>query len=401
MVPVPDAPAAAAPTPDVVASPPAGPTDTPEEVGPPPPSQPPAAPAPDEVPSPVQPGTFSGAQFLPGVQGRGGVRGTTDIDPRDRRLRSLEGESFAGFDTASTIGVEALGSRTLARFVLSDVGGIDALVTAGLIRSSASSRATDVAALTSIAAADGGPEQPSSDAPFASVAEVMDAVGLGEPVQLGPGIGTGAGGWLELEVAGGGYVPGSVVHVVVTSVPLVLVSDVVAQDGTFRSRGRLPLDVLKRGEHRIRLVGIRDLGPAFEVRGDSVQLAPRGVEEARRFDPGSRAVVSLVGSNPDGGSHVAIRIVELDVRAPWWTLGVVLAVAIAAARRRRWVTVGPADAADRPRWRRWEFPGLVASAVPAVVLGWTSSASAVIWSGIALVTIATLVVAALPARRPC
>ena len=342
---------------------------------------------------------FAGAQFLPGSRGGTDVRDTSDIDRRDRRPRRLEGEEFRGFDTASSIGVEALGTRTLARFVLSDVGRFDAFAVAGLIRTSASSQATDFAALPSVTSVSAGPPGPPIVAPSAPVTEVMEAVGLGRPRQLGSEAAASASGWLALEVTGSGYVPGSVAHLIVTSQPLVLASGIVAQDGTFRVLGHLPLGVLERGEHRIRLVGIRELGPVVEIRADSVYLTAQGLEEARRFDVPSRAVVALVGSNPEGGSHVAVRIVNLAVDAPWWTLAVIVAVTILAARERRRVDAVPAGGAVRAWRRRWQVPAVVASAVPAVVLGWSATATAVILSGLALALLAATVVAALPSAR--
>jgi hypothetical protein len=220
------------------------------------------------------------------------------------------------------------------------------------------------------------------------VIEVMGAVGLAEAVLLAELDVAAVRDWVELTVRGSAHLPGSVVHIVVTSTPVVLGSTVVDGDGTFTLAADLPLDVLGAGEHRIRVVGIREVDGAIAVEGDAVRLTREGLGEARRYDVGSRVMVALVGRNPAGGSHVAIRVVNLDPAPPWWTLVLIVVVALAAGRMRR--SASP----DVEGLRRWAVPLVVASGVPAVVLGWTSTVTVVLWAGLGLTLVGATFVAA-------
>jgi len=350
----------------------------------------PTAPGPDREPDRVALPSAPSVRYFPGppMLQDPDPRDTRDVDVRSRRPSRLEGERLRGFDTSEAVSVEMLGVRTVARFVLTDVSRIDTFAITSMLRTSARAQSADFVLLEEVEPQARAPmTAPLDSAVQRTLGEVLDVVGLAGPRMLAELEGEAARDWIGLTVRGTSYVPGTAVHLVVTSSPVVLASGAVDADGAFVLDGSLPLDRLGAGEHRIRVVGIRQVDGVIEAEGDDIRLTDRGLAEVRRFDVGSRAMVALVGRNAEGGSHVAVRIVNLDPVPPWWTLGVIIVTTVVVGRTRR-----------RPEGRseviaRWALPIVATSGAPSVILGWTSTATYVSWAGLAL-TVATAVLVA-------
>lgn len=216
--------------------------------------------------------------------------------------------------------------------------------------------------------------------------EFFAAAGLGAPAALGDLDVSGVRTWLQVRMDARTYLPGSTVYLVVTSSPIVFGSATVARDGTVEVDGAMPVELLGAGEHRVRLVGIRSLdGVSVDAAGE-VQLADSTMAEIERFDLGTQATVAVIGANPSGGGHVALRVVPLEPVAPWWTLWVVLVGfrGVAVARRRGRIA--------SVRQRGLGIGVLVLAALPAVVLGWRSTVTEVTWWGLGLTLLAMLLV---------
>ena len=310
-------------------------------------------------------------------------------------LGALAREPLGGFAPGSGVRVEVIGARTTARFVISDVGTLDALVLAAALTRSAPTQAADFARITDIrpaSAPTAGLLTAWSDDERRDAADLFSASRLADPVsvadlELGP-----VTTWLQVTAEVVGYQPGSTLHLAVTSDPIVLASVEVDRDGTAVVTGFLPADALGRGEHRIRVVGTRTFsGVGVDANGE-ILLARDVIEEIERFDRGTDATVIAYGLNGAGGGHVSLRIVPLDPTPPWWTLWIVLVA---------WLTVTVLRRRGRlDGMRRCAAAHVVVllAGAPAVVLGWIATTTVVVWWGAGLTLLATLLLAAIVPR---
>lgn len=414
---------------------PAGPTEPAASVGPdpipvPPPSilagpVEPHAPDPDRPTAPggaPGPGSADGpgiAASCPAdrVEGRRGHRITIDLGPSGgiaevpahaslgtivaaSRTSATVGfgvlaqESFGGFMPGCGVRIEVIGARSTARFVLTEVDLVDAYVTARVLARSARFHAADFARITDIRRLESMPRGavPTwGPAQREDAAALFGAARLSQPKMLSDLDLSAFTQWVQVSGEVSGYVPGSVLHLAVTSEPVILASVVVGRDGVATISGALPVELLGLGEHRIRFVGTRAFD-GLSVGGDgALRLSEEVLGQIDRFDRGTDATVIAHGFNSDGGSHVSLRIVPLDPVPPWWTLLAVLLVGglgLRARRRGRLETT----------WRKSVTSGAVLlAAIPAVVLGWSATMTVV--AGVGGV-VALLLAAAVPVVHP-
>jgi hypothetical protein len=300
-----------------------------------------------------------------------------------RSVDELTDERFSGFERAQTIQVQVLGSRTLARFILGTPGQINVSALRVALEKSMAAQAADFAWIRSV-----NVQSQAELPPFwaenerQDLSELFAGVGLVAPLSLRDLDTSSVTSWLTVILEGTTYLPGSQVHVTVTSSPLVLGSGTVQSDGTFSVAGLLPVELLGAGEHRIRIVGTRALDGVMIDGDGNVQLTEAVLQQVRHFDLGTQATVAVVGSNSAGGGHVALRIVPLTPEGPWWTLWLILLALIGfvvAHRRQQLVT---------PRVRAVGLITLATSGVPALVLGWASTVTAVSITGVVLASCA-------------
>jgi uncharacterized repeat protein (TIGR02543 family) len=316
-----------------------------------------------------------------------GIAPAGDSTQGTRSVAEMATERLGGFDPSRGIRIEVLGARTGARFVLSDVSGVDGAALARAIETSIVSQVADFAAVRDVRPA-AAPVIPAVWTPEVrtGVDEFFAAAGLSAPSALGDLDVSGVRTWLQVRMDANTYLPGSTVYLVVTSSPIVFGSATVARDGTVEVDGTMPVELLGAGEHRVRLVGIRSLDGVSVDSAGEVQLTAATMAEIERFDLGTQATVAVIGANPAGGGHVALRVVPLEPIAPWWTLWIVLVgfLGVAVARRRGRVA--------NVRQRGLGIGALVLAALPAVVLGWRSTVTEVTWWGIGLTLMAMLLV---------
>ena len=309
-------------------------------------------------------------------------------------LEVLAQERFPGYVPGSRICIRAIGARSTARFVLTDVDLVDATVTARVLARSARSQAADFARITDVRPL---ASMPNGAVPTWTSVQREDADAqfrasrLPQPTMLADLDLSGFTQWVMVSGEVSGYLPGSVLHLAVTSESVVLASVVVGRDGTATISGALPVGLLGLGEHRIRFVGTRVFDGVSADGNGEFQLPAEVLEQIERFDRGTDATVILAGVDGDGGSHVSLRTVRLDPVAPWWTLLVVLAVGALGLRARR---RGRLEAT----WRKGVMSGaILVAAVPAVVLGWLATTTVVAVVG---GVVALLLAAAVPIVRP-
>jgi hypothetical protein len=316
----------------------------------------------------------------------------SDLSQGRRTVSELAGEALGGFDPGRGIRIEVLGSRTGARFVLSDVAGIDAVALTSAIDASIPTQAADFASIRDVRPVTAPSPTPAWSAEVReAVAEFFAAAGLPAPVSLAD-LDVDAATWIAVRMEGATYLPGSTVYLTVTSSPIVFGTATVERDGTFSVDGSLPVEQLGAGEHRIRVVGIRSLDGISTAGDGQIVLAPETLAEIERFDLGTQATVAVIGSNPTGGGHVALRVVPLVPLAPWWTLWfVLLGLLVGGVLRRR--TEEPTA-----RARGIAIGVALASALPAVILGWRSTVTEVAWWGIGLALLSAVVVLAVRPR---
>lgn len=341
-------------------------------------------------------GEVSGA--APGVAGAGGRDGAVAEVVRGAGVRSpddLRGEQLGGFTPGSSTIIRIVGARTGARFVVSDVEQVDRRTLIEAIKRSIPAQASEFFRIAAIDG-DGAPPELREWDEFEREAavELFAASGLDEPRTLGDLRGEDLSDWIPVRANAATYVPGSVVYLTLTSAPIVLAEATVDAAGTADLVGSLPASVLTSGEHRIRLVGIRALdGVSVDDAGD-IEISDELMVEIERFDLGTQSTIAIVGENPSGGSHLAVRVVPLVPVAPWWTLLVLAAalVVVTALRRRGSLVTR--------RGERIARAVMAVAAVPAVVLGWRSTVTVVAWWGLGLGLVAVGLVGRLPAGDP-
>ncbi len=312
-----------------------------------------------------------------------------------RSLSELSSERLGGFQPGASTRIEVLGARSGARFVVSETVQVDSFTVIRAIQNSIPTQAADFFALEDVRESTVPPIAP---APWTgpereAIGEFFEAAGLPSPLSLADIDTSGFTQWVQVTGSASTYQPGSVVYLTLTSDPLVLSSAVVADDGTVVLSGALPVEWLSAGEHRVRLVGVRSLdGVSVDDQGE-IQLSTELMEEIQRFDLGTQSTIAVSGSNPEGGAHVALRVVPLVPVAPWWTLWFILAglLLVGAARY----------AGVLPTTGRRILGGVVVvlAAVPAVILGWLSTVTAVTWWGLGLGLIAAVVSGIVPQSR--
>lgn len=311
-----------------------------------------------------------------------------------RSVQELAGERLGGFAPGVGTRIEVLGARTGARFVVTEASQVDTFTLIRAIQTSIPAQSADFFALDDVRPAV-APQIPPVwvDEERAGIAEFFAASGLAAPVSLADLDTSGFGEWIQVSGSAETYLPGSIVYLTLTSEPLVLASAEVARDGSVLVTGSLPVEWLSAGEHRVRLVGIRSLdGVSVDEQGE-VQLSSELMEEIQRFDLGTQSTIAVMGSNLTGGDHVALRVVPLVAEAPWWTLWFILGgfLIVAIARWRGWL---------RTSRRRVTGAALVfASATPAVILGWLSTVTSVVWWALGLGLVALALSWFLPQNR--
>jgi hypothetical protein len=305
---------------------------------------------------------------------------------------ALARESFRGFAPSSGIRFEVIGARSTVRFVLTEVDLVDTVVTADVLARSARFQAADFARVTDIRLLG---SSPSGAVPNWSAAQRADAEGqfaasrLSQPAMLADIDVSGFTQWIQISGEVAGYLPGSTLHLAVTSQPIVLASVVVGRYGTAAVSGVLPIELLGLGEHRIRFVGTRVFDGLSVDDDGEIRIPGEVLEQIDRFDLGTDATVIAYGFDSEGGSHMSLRIIALDAVPPWWTLLLVLlagAIGLRSRRRGRLETRGRRSAAAG---------GVIVAAAPAVVLGWfatTTIVAVVVVAAALLLAAAVLVV---------
>ncbi|MGA0883678.1 MAG: hypothetical protein ACO3Q1_03265, partial [Candidatus Nanopelagicales bacterium] len=301
---------------------------------------------------------------------------TSELGKRD--LEELKTEKLGGFaPDAPGIKIEIIGARTGARFVVSNQSQIDTLTLMQAIQSSIPTQAQDFAEISNVTETQ-TPRIPNewSEEERNYAAEIFAASGLEAPVNLRDLYSDQFNSWIKIDTRAETYLPGSIVYLTVTSNPLVIGSAVVDRDGFVQLSGDMPIEWLQTGEHRIRLVGIRALdGVSVDDQGE-VQLSEELISEIEKFDLGTQATITVIGPNTSGGEHAALRVVPLMPTAPWWTMWIILGVGLIALylRRKNYLF---------NKQRR--YAGLIAvclASLPAVIIGWFSTVTLVVWVGI-------------------
>jgi hypothetical protein len=296
-----------------------------------------------------------------------------------RTVDELANEKLGGFAPSAGLRIEILGAKTGARFVLADLQAIDAVALIRAMEASITTQAADFSRITRVVRTDRPLIQRAWEPEVREgIDEFFAAVGLDAPRALIDLDLTGVRNWVSVQAEVETYQPGSTVFLVATSSPIVLATAEVDQNGRAQLAGAMPVEALGSGEHRVRIVGIRSLdGVSVDDQGE-IQLSEALLAEIQRFDLGTQSTIALSGLNPEGGYHSAIRVVPLVPVAPWWTLWFILAGLVLAlgARYRRLL--------DTPTRRVIAASGVVASALPAVIIGWVSTVTGVVWVGILL-----------------
>jgi len=217
-----------------------------------------------------------------------------------------------------------------------------------------------------------------------SANRLFEASGLPEPALLTDLDPASFSDWVFVQTRADTYVPGSTVYLTLTSEPVVLAEAVVDRNGEVVISGTVPAEFLTAGEHRVRLVGIRALDGAIVSEDGEIQVSPELLNEIERFDLGTQSTIAFFGSNPTGGVHTAVRVIPLIPTAPWWTLWIIGGVFLLMTVLRRWGPVRKRSA------HTIASAAVLVSAVPAVILGWLSTVTAVVWWGLGLGLLATV-----------
>lgn len=305
-----------------------------------------------------------------------------------RTPQQLSRESLTGFLPTAMASVEVFGAATGARFITTPGAETDAIIDS--LVQSARSVSSDYFGIREVAVVEPPKTVPDLDSNVSDINFVFEAAGLPQPTILSAEFAAAYqnDSWLELSGEVFGYIPGSLVYLLVNSEPLVVGFAEVNQDGNATISGDVPASWLAAGEHRIRAVGVKEFD-GIQVGSDgSVNVPDQVLEDIQQFDLGTHATVMVSAMNPAGGMQTAVRVVPLEPIAPWWTLWILLGVfAIVLAVRLAGVlpTFGQ---------RLVGALSVVAASTPGLILGWTSTVTVVsVWSGVLAVLFSVLVLA--------
>ena len=313
------------------------------------------------------------------------VRATNSLQSARRTVAELASEDIGGFTPGQSTYLEIIGARTGARFVVSEAEVVDSLTLVRAMRASIEAQRSDFFSIDSVDVAT-QPVVPDEwdDQERDNANRLFEASGLPEPTLLTDLDPESFSEWVFVQTRADTYVPGSTVYLTLTSEPVVLAEAVVDRNGEVVVSGTVPAEFLTAGEHRVRLVGIRALDGVIVGDDGEIQVSPELLDEIERFDLGTQSTIAFFGSNPTGGVHTAVRVIPLIPTAPWWTLWIIGGVFLLMTVLRRW---GPV----RKRSAHTIASAVVlVSAVPAVILGWLSTVTAVVWWGLGLGLLATV-----------
>lgn len=302
-----------------------------------------------------------------------------------RSASELAGEMLGGFAPGTGAVVQVTGARTTAQFIVDPTTLGDPLALVAALDESSLRLTADFAVLRSADVTDrpadglllGG--QVSYDA-----RAVFEAAGLARPV-LVDALGVGdATRWIIVEADATGYLPGSVVYLVVTTQPVIVAATVVDRDGSAHLVGAIPADLFAAGPHDLRIVGTRVLTGATSNSDGEIALSTQAMDDIQRFDAGTWATVEISGTAASGGSATAVRVVLLGLEAPWWTVIVLGILGLLLLGLLLW---------RRPEFTRWRVLAaalLTAGITLPAIAGWLSRSYDVVTVGILVGLIAAV-----------
>jgi hypothetical protein len=343
------------------------------------------------------------ATQIPTVDGGEGVRqgdvsvsGLVSSESARRSLAKISEERLTGFLASAPVTIEVRGARTAARFVTDEEILTNPPLLLEQVALASQSSVDTFFAVQNLALSD-TPSQPFGPLPEDNdtINELFSSAGLDQPRTLTDTErdALGASGWIDVQSTVREYKPGSTVYLVVNSEPLIVGHATVGDDGIAQIDGDIPISWFGIGEHRIRAVGVKQFdGIQVDQYGELV-IPENVLGKIREFDLGTQATILASGPNPDGSSHLAIRVVPLEPDAPWWTLWILAgAFALMLLARIRGIL------ATRSQAVIGGFAVLMA-AIPGIVLGWTSTVTIVaVWAAI-LGLVGAILLVTLPARR--
>jgi uncharacterized repeat protein (TIGR02543 family) len=315
----------------------------------------------------------------PQASGSNTPAGSATLESARRSISQLSREVLGGFAPGSSTYIEIIGARTGARFVVTEAEVVDSFTLVRAIQNSIEAQRSDFFSIDSarVANAPVSPDPWTNDERD-SANYLFTSSGLLEPTLLSDLPLEQYTNWVSVETSAETFVPGSTVYLTLTSQPIVLAEGIVDRNGEIQLSGTIPAELLTAGEHRVRLVGIRALdGASVDDQGE-IQVSNALLQEIERFDLGTQSTIAFFGENLTGDSHAALRVIPLIPSAPWWTLIFIGLGLVLFGSLRRW---GPI--------RKNVAHNLASAAVflmatPAVILGWISTVTAVVWWGLAL-----------------
>jgi hypothetical protein len=294
-----------------------------------------------------------------------------------RSASELAGEVLGGFAAGTGAIVQVTGARTAAQFIVDPTTIGDPLALVAALDESSLRLTADFAALTSTEVTD----RPGNDLLLGGQVSydaraVFEAAGLASPI-LVDDLGVGdATRWIIVRADADGYVPGSVVYLVVTTQPVIVAATVVDRHGSAELVGAIPADLFTAGAHDLRVVGTRVLTGATANADGEITLSTQAMDDIQRFDAGTWATVEISGTAANGGSATAVRVVLLGLEAPWWTVITLGALGLLLLGLLLW---------RRPELTRWRVLAAVlltaGIALPAI-LGWLSRSYDVVLFGV-------------------
>jgi hypothetical protein len=282
-----------------------------------------------------------------------------------RSTSELAREALGGFAPGTGVLVQVTGARTAAQFVIDPTTVSDPLALVAALDESrrrlAAGFAEIISAQTTELPAD---EQRLGGQVSLDARAVFEAAGLAAP-KLVDDLGvTDATRWIVVTASAHGYVPGSVVYLVVTTQPVIVGATTVDRDGTATVTGAFPADLLPAGAHDLRVLGTRSLTGATADSSGEITLSDQAMADIQNFDAGTWATVEVTGTAAGGGDASAVRVVLLGLEAPWWTVIVLGALALLLLGLLLW------RRPERGRWRIAAAVVIAAGIALPVVAGW-------------------------------
>jgi hypothetical protein len=311
-----------------------------------------------------------------------------------RTIFQFGSEKLPGFSNITGMYIEVVGSRAAGQFVVSPAAAADPVALSIALKESVDRNRTTFAWIEQVRVVDKPTGlNPALDSIDQNSRKIFAESKLADPISLSQMSIPANAKWISISANVDTYKPGSEIYLAVTTQPIIFGVAVVDEFGKAEISGEIPIQALSAGAHTLRIVGTRNIQGVGVSENGEISLSPAALREINMFDLGTQATVTVVGKNSQGGDHLALREIPIEMPVPWWTLWIVAWTAfifIILKLLRKISLVSEKLVASVIT---------VLSSIPAFWFGWTSMTYFIMWIGFSIAIMGALLIWLLPPAK--